>query len=360
MFNVILVLAMTFSVQAQFPQELLPEYITLEHPSGERPDWEPTGSSKYIFVDKPGGTPFEKNIKTGEVHSIVPPNCEQCQVWRLHYLNNGDYVMTIGPGRGDATIQIISKDLDTPAWDMGEIAHEGLAISRHSLQIAWTNGPDIHVGTIVYGDDGVPSIENKRVVLNVDELKERDKSIPGEGLGATQYLDYHEPQDWIPPNDRILVFSRYGTSTTSKYSSETWTWNMDTDELINQSKRHAYYDEPEGIFPDGQHTLLESDMFLPVSQHAQILDLYRMRLDGTGKNMLRLTHFGNHKLPDSDVTFKANQGVISEDGKYMLFGEGRSNTQDQPGSGYGIYLFDFEAAGIKVNPGPRALKSSNE
>ena len=40
--------------------------------------------------------------------------------------------------------------------------------------------------------------------------------------------------------------------------------------------------------------------------------------------------------------------MISEDGKYMLFGEGRSNTDEQPGSGFGIYLFDFAAAGIEV------------
>jgi hypothetical protein len=36
----------------------------------------------------------------------------------------------------------------------------------------------------------------------------------------------------------------------------------------------------------------------------------------------------------------------------MLFGEGRANTQDQPGSGFGIYLFDFAAAGIEVGSPP--------
>lgn len=353
LFALTLVSASVFA--AQFPQEALPEYIVLEHGSGERPDWEPTGSDKYIFLDAAGGKPFEKNIKTGKVRSIAPPNCGDCRVWRLHYLMNGDFVMTIGPNRHEATIQFVSKDLDKPSWDTGEIAHEGLAISRHSMQIAWTNGPDIQVGVIEYDKDGVPSIKNKRVALNVDDLKERDKNIPGEGgPGSTVYLDYHEPQDWVPPHDKELIFSRYGTSTTNKYSAETWTWNMETDEIKNHSNRHAYYDEPEGVFPDGKHTLVESDMFLPVSNHAKVLDLYMMRLDGEGKDMLRLTHFAEHKMADQDVTFKANQGVISEDGKYMLFGEGRSNTQHQPGSGFGIYLMDFEAAGIKVNPGARA------
>ena len=42
---------------------------------------------------------------------------------------------------------------------------------------------------------------------------------------------------------------------------------MDTDAVTNLSNRHAYYDEPEGVFPDGEYTLVECDMFLPVSQH---------------------------------------------------------------------------------------------
>lgn len=105
------------------------------------------------------------------------------------------------------------------------------------------------------------------------------------------------------------------------------------------------------MFPDGQYTLVETDIFLPVSDHARVLDLYRMGLDGTGEEMLRLTHFGDVEHSPG-VNFKANQGVISVDGKYMLFGEGRANTQGQPGSGFGIYLFDFAAAGIAVGLPP--------
>lgn len=346
-----MLLSLAFACSENVSKLKLPDYITLEQEIGERPDWHPTSSDKYIFVDKPGGKPFEKTISTGEVRSILPPDCNNCKMWRIYYLKNGDYLMTIGPARDSATIHIIDKNLDKPALNTGIIAHEGVAVSRHSWQLAWTNGPDIHYGDIVYGDDGVPTIENIRVILNVDELKERDKTIPGEGAGATRYLDYHEPQNWRPPYDRELIFSRYGTSTTDKYSSEVWMWNMDTDSVKNISNRHEYYDEPEGVFPDGRYTLVECDMFLPVSQHAQILDLYMMPLDSNGKNMVRLTHFADYKMPNSDVTYKANQGVVSEDGKYMLFGEGRSNTNDRPGTGFGIYLFDFEAAGINVNPG---------
>jgi len=342
----------TSSFAAGFPLEALPPHIALDLPKGERPDWAPTGSDSYIFIDSPGGKPFEKNRLTGELRSILPPGCNDCRVWRAYYLPNRDFLMTIGVARDQATIHIIDGDLETPAWNMGVVAHEGVAVSRHSFQLAWSDGADIYFGDLIYGDEGVPTLENRRVILNVDELKTRDQSIPGEGAGATVYLDYHEPQNWRPPHDRELIFSRYGTSTTGHYSSETWMWNMDTDAVTNLSNRHAFYDEPEGIFPDGEYTLVECDMFLPVSQHAQVLDLYRMKIDGSGEDMLRLTYFGDYKIPGSDVTFKANQGVISEDGKYMLFGEGRSNTNDQPGAGFGIYLFDFAAAGIEVGTLP--------
>lgn len=345
-------------VTAEFPLNALPSYITLDHPHGERPDWAPTGSDTYVFLDAPGGEPFKKNRITGELRSILPPDCDDCKVWRVYYLPNRDYLMTIGPSRDKASIHIVDKSLEIPAWDMGVLAHEGVAVSRHSFQLAWTDGADIHYADLIFGDEGVPTLKNQRVILNVDELKTRDQSIPGEGDEATVYLDYHEPQNWRPPHDRELLFSRYGTSTTGHYSSETWMWNMDTDAVTNLSNRHAYYDEPEGIFPDGEYTLVECDMFLTVSQHAQILDLYRMKIDGVGDDMLRLTNFGDHKIPGSDVYFKANQGVISEDGKYMLFGEGRSNTNDQPGAGFGIYLFDFDAAGIEVGVLPDSPANS--
>jgi hypothetical protein len=43
----------------------------------------------------------------------------------------------------------------------------------------------------------------------------------------------------------------------------------------------------------------------------------------------------------------------------MLFGEGRANTQDQPGSGFGIYLFDFAAAGIEVGLPPQRQRANS-
>jgi hypothetical protein len=196
------------------------------------------------------------------------------------------------------------------------------------------------VADIVYDGD-TPRLAN--VVKIMDS-----GSLPEQG-DLTDYNGDIEPQNFRPPTDHQLIFSRYGTSSTGKYSSETWLYDFETGEVSNLSNRHEWYDEPEGVFPDGQYTLVECDMYLPVSQHAQVLDLYRMRIDGVGNDMVRLTNFGDTELSPG-VKFKANQGVISDDGTFMLFGEGRSNTNDKPGSGFGIYYFDFtQYTGFDIN-----------
>ena len=95
------------------------------------------------------------------------------------------------------------------------------------------------------------------------------------------------------------------------------------------------YAEPEGIFPDGERTLIESD--LDDGRGVSHLDLYILKLDGSGETV-RLTHF-------ADIgPWKANNGVVSPDGRYVAFQE----SQGGFGQGWGrIYLLDLEAAGIE-------------
>ena len=326
---------------ADFPLDQLPPHISLALANGERPDWEPGGSEWFAYLTEPGGSPREHSLVTGEDREI---GSGLTGVWRLAYLRDRNFVATIGRDRGNASIHVIDASGTIPPTNLDEIAHEGVAVARYSNNIAWTVGHEIFFGTIAYDANGVPFLEGKTKILDGTLLPFYPT---GDGTNYGAQNGDIEPQNFRPPLEEELIFSRYGQSTDGKYSAETWTYNFRTGEVINQSNRPYWYDEPEGVFPDGEYTLVENDMFLPVSNHAQVLDLYRMKLDGTGTDMLRLTHFGDVEHSPG-VAFKANQGVISWDGKYMLFGEGRSNTNDQPGSGFGIYLFDFAAAGIEV------------
>jgi hypothetical protein len=97
------------------------------------------------------------------------------------------------------------------------------------------------------------------------------------------------------------------------------------------------YYEAEGIFPDGQYTCVESDKqceMLGGDAGMGNIDIWKLRLDGTGKDFVRLTNFNDY------VGGKASNPVISSDGKYMAFQYAK--TTDPAGVGYGILLYIFE------------------
>ncbi len=52
--------------------------------------------------------------------------------------------------------------------------------------------------------------------------------------------------------------------------------------------------------------------------------------------MQRLTYFTDYK------GYKANQGVLSDDGKYLSFQIGKDN--QEPGVGFGFLIMDLEEA----------------
>ncbi|HET8563305.1 MAG TPA: hypothetical protein VFM35_05480, partial [Candidatus Binatia bacterium] len=84
----------------------------------------------------------------------------------------------------------------------------------------------------------------------------------------------------------------------------------------NMSKAPGTYNEVEGIFPDGQYTLVEADRQvekLGGSHGSRNIDIWKLKLDGTGKDFVRLTHFNDYE------GFKASNPVISTDGRYMAF-----------------------------------------
>jgi hypothetical protein len=66
-----------------------------------------------------------------------------------------------------------------------------------------------------------------------------------------------------------------------------------------------------------------------------LVDLYRLWLDGSGRKE-RLTFSTNFR------GWKAAEGVISDNGKFMLFQDGRGGMES--GQGFSIYLYDFEQA----------------
>jgi hypothetical protein len=63
------------------------------------------------------------------------------------------------------------------------------------------------------------------------------------------------------------------------------------------------------------------------------IDIWKLRLDGTGSDFVRLTRFNDYE------GWKASNPVITTDGKMMAFQV--AHTSDRAGVGYGIVLYRF-------------------
>ena len=129
-----------------------------------------------------------------------------------------------------------------------------------------------------------------------------------------------------------MTWTQYGNTVDGIFTSETMGYNLETGQIINYSKSPKEYSEPEGIFPDGEYTLIECD------HHGlggiKQIDIYKMKLDGTGENIERMTFF-------NDIEgYKASNPVVSDDGKKIAFQA--ANASSATGVGCGIYLFDLE------------------
>ena len=307
-----------------------PSYIRRLNFFGERPDWSPDGK-KILFVARSFGDVYEMDVATGTILPLTHHYYHGGYL-RALYLSNGD-ILLLGPksfpsdnwqeGRFKLTeLWVLSKKLDGPPVRLGEFIWEGPAVSRTQLRIAWAqhhgNYPtqrrywQVWIADIDYST-GKPQIINQRVVLD---------NSAGEVKGAVL-----EPQNFRPGNEDELTIQ------SSNDGTEVMKLDLKTGELINLSKSPGSYDEPEGIFPDGQYTLVESSRHSTNKRPGSNIDLYKLKLDNSS-TWERITYF------NVNGKFKATNAVISDDGKFMAFMV--ALCEETAGIGHGIYIMDME------------------
>ena len=300
------------------PLDELPEHIKRVTHFGQRADWSHDGK-RILFIEKTFGDVYEVELKTKAIRPMTHHYFHEGYT-RALYLRNGDILLS-GARQFDAKNQwasrseknaelwVLKKDLSRPPVPLGEKCSEGPAVSRRRMKIAWTQGGAFYMADIVYEED-VPKTANKKKILDKRDMPFKT------GL---------ETQNFRPPDEKELIFSAYGYQGT-----EVAGLDIETGKVINYSKAPKQYDEPEGIFPDGKHTLVECDKHNPKgSQH---VDIYKLALDGSGKTE-RLTFFGNYG------GYKASNPVVSDDGRYMAFQFAKRG--DPAGVGRGILIFDL-------------------
>ena len=176
------------------------------------------------------------------------------------------------------------------------------------MKIAFTEKQDrIWTADLVY-ERGVPRLANRKLIVD----------NTGVVVDGVEFEGMVEPQSFRPPEERELIWAQYGHTDEGVFTSEVMGTDLETGRTVNYSKAPGQYDEPEGMFPDGRHTLTECDLHDP--KGTSTIELYRLLLDGTGRDSVRLTHF-------SDVEgFRASNPVVRDDGRFIAFQESQSNS----------------------------------
>ena len=317
--------------EGQSPAEHLPPHIKRVTWFGERADFSHDGK-RILFVEKTFGDVYEVELATGIIRAMTH-HYPHYGYTRALYLANGDILLS-GPEKfdprkpGDARAQcwlyLLDKSLTKPALPLGSKCSEGPAVSRKRLHIAWTHVaaeyPDemepgssrMQEADIIY-ENSAPKLAHQRVIVESKDLPFR----------CTM-----ETQNFVPPDEKRLTFSAYGYQGT-----DVCVVDLATRKVANLTNSPGEYDEPEGIFPDGQFTLVECDK--QNKKGSSYVDLWKLRMDGGGYSE-RLTFFSDYP------GYKASNPVVSDDGRYLAFQMAKS--KDPAGVGYGIFVYDVQRA----------------
>ena len=312
------------------PIDHLPANITMVTQFGERADFSPN-NQQIAFMAKSFGDAMLYDIGTKKI------TCLTCSVpgavfLRVMHLSNGDYIL-IGPEKFENIN--ISRRRDNELWylknqkgskpvKIGIHMSEGMAISKRSLKIAFSQLHD-HVAEIPEGasrlivadldlSDSIPKLVNQKVVY---ESPDRNCTI--------------EAQDFYD-GDSKMTFTCYEPNGFASVMGI----DLKTMAVNNFSQKPGSYNECEGIIPGGKYSLVEADRqcdWLGGKRGSGNIDIWKLKLDGTGKDFVRVTNFNDYE------GFKSSNPVVSTDGKYMAFQ--LANTKDPAGVGYGILLYRF-------------------
>jgi hypothetical protein len=310
------------------PADHLPANIKRLTWFGERADWSHDGQ-RILFVEKTFGDVYEVEVATGIIRPVTH-HYPHYGYTRALYLANGDILLS-GPNffdpkkPGDARTQcwlfVLDKSLTRPAVPLGTKCSEGPAVSRQRLHIAWTQvsaqypremepGSSRMLEADIIYEHGKPKLANQRLILDSRQLP---------------FKCTLETQNFVPPDETRLTFSAYGYQ-----GAEVCMVDLPTNKVVNLTNSPKEYDEPEGVFPDGQYTLVECDK--QNRQGSTHVDLWKLRLDGGGY-VKRLTYFSDYP------GYKASNPVVSDDGRFMAFQMAKS--RDAAGVGYGIFIYDL-------------------
>lgn len=282
-------------------------------------------------MSKSFGDAFVIDLKTRQI------TCLTCSIpgaafLRVMHMANGDYLL-IGPDhfkdlntsrRKENELWYLSKILNSKPVRLNQRMSEGAALSKKNLRISYTE----------------TSEHNPTLEKGASQMSVADIDLTGSPKLINRMVVYASPsnactleaQDFFD-KDTKMTFTCYepqGLGSAMKI-------DLKTSEVTNISKAPGTYNECEGIFPDGDYTTVEADRQIDQlggKRGYREIDIWKLKLDGTGKDFKRITFFNDYE------GWKASNPVISTDGKWMAFQIAR--TADEAGVGYGIMLHKLD------------------
>ena len=317
------------------PLDRLPPEVTQLTDFGLRADWSPDGE-RILFLDALAGNVWAYQLGTKSLQNLTA-HFEHAGFSRVHHLSNGDLILC-GPverdsgsddpeeGRFDGVLWVLRRPFDGVPVPLDEPCWEGIAAARHRLRIAWARSSidytawdfvlqavfgasELWIGELEY-EHGSPTLVKRRRVLERHDVSR---------------LSVLEAQDFRPPAEDELLFTAF-----NHRGGEVMGVDVETGEVRAYSQS-PWFDEADGVFPDGHSTLVTRELDRVFIPHD--LDLWRLTLDGDAQ-WRRLTRFNRFQ------GYGVSNSAVSADGRHVVFQLRRSDAP--PGNGLGLMLLDLE------------------
>jgi len=310
------------------PEESLPANIVRLTHFGERASWSPDGR-RIAFMEKSFGDAYEVDAASRVIRLLT--HYAHPGFLRVQFLPNGDYFLI-----GARTFTDISttRSRDQEMWILKGDAKpgdkpipldhkisEGVAISRTAMKIAWSNTQGQYPDAIAQGESVIYTAD---IVIEGSNARLANKTEVIRAKGPECTL---EAQDFRR-QDTELIYTCYR----SPYA-DVLGIDLKTKQVTVYRKLAGEYNEVEGIFPDGEYTLVESSREQR-EQNSNFIDIWKLKLEPNSQDFTRVTRWGEY------AGYKASNPVVSPDGRRIAFQSARS--KDPAGVGYGIFVMTLE------------------
>lgn len=301
---------------------------------GERPYWSPDGQ-RIAFVEKNFGDVCEMDFASREVRNLTRDNGPFHHFLRVLFLSNGDYLL-IGPRTledtetsrfGKSELWIMDREASAPPQPLGRTIFEGCAVSTQTPRIAYSVHERIDPST------GAPEDFEIRVA-DIDYSSGAAVLVDRQTIYRTRNGRCPEPQDFRRSDSEVIFaeyVNRFPRRNTLDWKTVVKGVEVETGAVRTYIEEHLTHNEPEGIFPDGEHICLESSS--DFENYWPPIDLWKLKLDGSGRRV-RMTRSIDH------APWRCSNSNVSPNGKWLAF---MVNTRgDMSGYGRGLGLLDLE------------------